>query len=382
VTASSTATTDRTVTIVAPVVAADEGGMERVMSHVASGLLERGFAVRVIAYTCRVPAHPALRFIRVPGPRRPASLSFPWFALAGSLATLRHGRGRRLTQGAIVPLRADAVAAQFCTHAFVASQDAPRRRRDSLPYRVNEALDRRLNLAAERWVYGGRRAGLVIVPSAGVAEELRRFFPALAGRIRVVPNGVDPAEFRPDPAARAHVRGELGVGAAPVAAFVGGDWSRKGLTIALEGVAKAPPWHLMVVGDGDAEGYAARARALGAGGRVHFVGRQLRPARFLAAADAFVFPSGYEPFGLVVLEAGATGLPLVVTRTHGTAELVRDGENGRVVERKGDAFAAALAELAAASPERRAAMSARARELAAGYAWSRVADGYAEALVA
>lgn len=373
--------TERAVTIVAPVVAADEGGMERVMSQVAAGLLERGFAVRVIAYTCRLPRHPALSFVRVPGPRRPAAISFPWFALAASVATLRHRRGRLLTQGAILPLRADVVAAQFCTHAFLAADDRPRRRRDSLPYRVNEALDRRLNLVAERWVYRRARAGRVMTVSSGFAAELQRFFPALEGRVSVVPNGVDAAEFRPDPVARAEVRERLGVGAALLAAFVGGDWGRKGLAIAMDGVAKAPPWHLVVVGDGDAEGYAARARGLGAGERVHFVGRQQQPGRFLAAADAFVFPSAYEPFGLVVLEAGATGLPLVVTRTHGTAELVRDGENGRVVERDGEAFAAALNELAGA-PERRAAMGARARELAAGYAWPRVADAYAEALAA
>jgi UDP-glucose:(heptosyl)LPS alpha-1,3-glucosyltransferase len=377
VTAPQTVTAERVVTIVAPVVAADEGGMERVMSHVASGLLERGFAVRVIAYTCRLAPHPRLRFVRVPGPRRPAAVSFPWFALAATVAVRRHARGRLLTQNAILPLRADVVAAHFCNHAFYADRGARRRRRDSLPYRLNEALDRWMNLAAERWVY--RRADRVIAVSPGLADELLRFFPRLEGRIAVVPNGVDLAEFRPDPAARAAVRERLGLGDAPVAVFVGGDWGRKGLAVAIEGVAAAPPWRLVVVGDGDADGYAARARALGAGDRVHFVGRQREPAPFLAAADAFVFPSAYEPFGLVVLEAGASGLPLLVTRTLGTRELVHDGENGRFLERDGAAFAAALNELPA---ERRAAMGERARELAAPYAWPRVADAYAEALAA
>src|SRR3954469_20628042 len=251
--------------------------MERVMSHVALGLLERGFAVLVIAYTCRLPAHPALQFVRIPGPRRPASISFPWFAVAATLAARRHARGRLLTQGAIVPLRADVVAAHFCNHAFHAARRAPRRRRDSLPYRINEALDRWFNLAAERWVYRPGHAGRVIAVSEGLAGELRHHFPALAGRIAVVPNGVDLAEFRPDPEARAAVRSRLGVGSAPLAAFVGGDWGRKGLAVAVDGVAAAPPWHLVVVGDGDAAAYAERARALGAGDRVHFAGRQPRP---------------------------------------------------------------------------------------------------------
>ena len=76
---------------------------------------------------------------------------------------------------------------------------------------------------------------------------------------------------------------------------------------------------------------------------MHFVGRRVRPAPYLAAADAFVFPSGYEPFGLAMLEAGACGLPLIVTRTEGSDELVRQGENGFVVEREPAAIAAVLA---------------------------------------
>jgi UDP-glucose:(heptosyl)LPS alpha-1,3-glucosyltransferase len=351
--------------------------MERVISHVAGGLLDRGFAVTVIAYTCRLPPHPALRFIRVPGPRRPASLSFPWFALAGSVAARRFARGRLVTQGAILPLAADVVCAHFCNHAYHAQRTEPRRRRDTVPYRVNESLDRWMNLAAERWVYRGGRARRVVAVSGGLANDLRGYFPSLESRLRVIPNGVDLDEFRPDPEARSHVRAQLGLGDELVAAFMGGDWARKGLGLALEAVAKRPPWHLLVVGDGDAEGYLARARDLGAGHRVHFVGRQRRPAPFLAAADAFVFPSAYEPFGLVVLEAGATGLPLIVTRTEGTDELVRDGENGRIVERDADAIGAALGDLAGCAGTR-AAMGARARELALPYGWTQVADAYAE----
>jgi glycosyltransferase involved in cell wall biosynthesis len=369
----------RAVTIVAPVVAHDDGGMERVMARVASGLLERGFALTVIAYICRLEPHPALRVVRVPGPRRPASVSFPWFALAASVAVRRHGRGTLVTQGAVVPLRADVACVHFCTHAFLAQRTAPRRRHDTLPYRLNEWADRALTLAAERWVYRAGRVGKVVAVSPGLADDLQRFFPSLGERVHVIPNGVDLDEFRPDPEARARLRAELGLGAEPLAAFMGGDWARKGLDLALAAVAQAPSWHLLVVGDGDEAGYRARAQELGISGRVHFAGRQAQPAPYLAAADAFVFPSAYEPFGLVVLEAGATGLPLIVTRTEGTDELVREGENGFVVERDASAIAQVLDDLAGDAP-RRAAIGARARELAEPYAWPRVADAYAELL--
>ncbi len=370
------ATDRRSVTIVAPVVAADEGGMEQVMCRVAGGLAERGFAVTVIAYICRLPPSPGLRVVRVPGPRRPASVSFPWFALAATIAERRYGRGRLVTQGAVVPFTADVVCAHFSHHAFF-EQRTSRRRRDTLAYRLNERADRWMNLAAERWVY--RRAGEVIAVSPGLADDLRRFFPSLAEKVRVIPNGVDLDEFRPDPEARARVRGQLGVAAAPLAVFMGGDWKRKGLDLALEAVAQSPPWQLLVVGDGDRAGFQARAEALRAGARVHFVGRQVRPAPYLAAADAFVFPSGYEPFGLAMLEAAASGLPLIVTRTEGSDELVRHGENGFVVSREPAAIAAVLADLGR-DASRRARIGARARELALPYAWSRVTEAYAEVL--
>jgi glycosyltransferase involved in cell wall biosynthesis len=69
----------------------------------------------------------------------------------------------------------------------------------------------------------------------------------------------------------------------------------------------------------------------------------------------------------------------VVTRTEGSDELVRDGQNGRVVDRDAEAIAAVLEQLAQA-PEARTAMGARAREMAEPYAWSNVGDAYAAVL--
>jgi glycosyltransferase involved in cell wall biosynthesis len=80
-----------------------------------------------------------------------------------------------------------------------------------------------------------------------------------------------------------------------------------------------------------------------------------------------------------MLEAGACALPLVVSPTDGSDELVRDGQNGVVIERTPEAFAAALMALAD-DPARRRRMGQRARELAAGYGWPRVAAAYAEVL--
>jgi len=77
-----------------------------------------------------------------------------------------------------------------------------------------------------------------LVPvSTGVARELHTHFPALAGDIKVIPNGVDVEAFRPDAERRRQIRGSLGLADdAKVALFIGGDWKRKGLRFGIEAV--------------------------------------------------------------------------------------------------------------------------------------------------
>jgi UDP-glucose:(heptosyl)LPS alpha-1,3-glucosyltransferase len=74
------------------------------------------------------------------------------------------------------------------------------------------------------------------------------------------------------------------------------------------------------------------AERFGVAGRVRFLGPQADVTPFLGAADAFLLPSWYDPFPNACLEALASGLPLIVSTTSGTAELVRPGENGFVCQ--------------------------------------------------
>jgi glycosyltransferase involved in cell wall biosynthesis len=72
------------------------------------------------------------------------------------------------------------------------------------------------------------------------------------------------------------------------------------------------------------------------------------------ASDAFVFPSAYEVFPLVCLQAAAAGLPLLVTRLYGVEEFMRDGETGWVIERTVESIAAAIVQAASDRPRLRA----------------------------
>lgn len=339
------------VTIVAHHVGGVRGGMERQLAALIDGLLARGFGVTVVARACVLPRHPRLRWIRVRVPPGPFALQFAWFLVAGSVAIARHRRGALHTTGAIVLNRAEVSTVHFCHQAFNAAH-AP------LP------LWRRLAAWAERWAYRPRVTRTLVAASDGVAGEVRR---ALAREdVAVIPNGVDTARFRPDPEARRRFRAEHEIPEdALLAAFVGGDWERKGLRHAIDAVGRAPAWRLVVAGKGPA----------GAHERVLFLGAVPDPETVLAAADAFVLPSAYEAMPLVVLEAAACGVPLLVAGVSGIEGVLADGESGFVVDRDGAAIAGRLASLE--DPSLRASMGAAARRRAEALGWGPVVDAYA-----
>jgi len=336
------------------------GGMERQLSELIRGLLERGVEVTVVSRTCKLDDHPRLRWVRVPGPARPFVLAYPWFFFVGTVLVWRNRRGVLHTTGAIVFNRADVCTVHF-SHRGV-GRELGRARRTTWPYRFNSALARPLSRLAERAVY---RSGLQLVAvSAGLAEELR----AVGSEVVVIPNGVDADRFRPDASVRAAVRTELGVDDdGLLALFVGNEWEEKGLAIALAAVARTRNWRLVVVGDGERDRYAGLGRAL-------FVGRRTDVERLYAAADAFVAPSAYETFSLAAHEAAASGLPLVATRVHGVDELLSDGAAGVLVERDPGAVAAALGRLEDAAL--RKSMGAAGRAAAERLSWSSSVDAY------
>lgn len=366
---SAAAAEPREVTIVANDIG-PEGGMELQLTALIGGLLAAGDRVTVISWTCDLPPHPNLRWIRVPGSSRPFALAYPLFLALASLLVRRHARGTIHTTGAIVLSRADVCTVHFCHRAFADSTAANRASRPGAAFRANAWAVRHLSLLAERWCYRPGRAGELVCVSAGVAAEVERHYPAMRGRVSVIPNGVDTERFHPaEPAPEPAPGGPLRV------LFVGGDWERKGLSPAIEALAGCPEATLTVVGGGDPERYLALASRLGVADRVRFNGTMPDTAPAYRAADAFLLPTAYESFSLVTYEAAASGLPLLVSRVNGVEDLLRDGANGWFVERDGERIAARLRALAA-DPGRRREMGAAARRDSLGYSWERVVGLY------
>ena len=352
--------------------------MERQLTMLIGGLLREGWRVTLVSRVCALPAQAGLRWIKVPCPRRPFAIAFPWFFLVASLLVWRHGHGIRHSTGAIVLNRVDVATVHLCHHGLARVGPLQRASRPSLAYRLNQPVSRIMSRLGERWCYRGGRARRLVGVSEGVARELREHFGSTGAAVGVIPNGVDPSVFRPDPGARSELRRALALGSGDlVALFVGGDWELKGLRMVIEAVARSAGWHLVVVGRGDAHRYGELARRMGAGDRVKLVGPAAQTAPYFAMADAFVLPSVYETFSLVTYEAAAVGLPLLATRVSGVEDLIQDGVNGWFVERDPASIAARLAMLGDDS-RLRATMGAESRRAAAAFSWEHVIATYSQ----
>ncbi len=193
-------------------------------------------------------------------------------------------------------------------------------------------------LDAEARLFASPRLKAVICNSRMVREEIRTWFGVPEEKLHVVYNGVDLDAFVPElrEAHRARLRAALGVPeAAKVFVHVGSGFARKGVgtVIAALGRLADRSARLFVVG-ADRATAAMRAAAARAGvaDRVHLAGGQDDVKPWYGAADCFVLATLYDPFPNAALEALASGLPAIVSRQCGAAELIKEGVTGRVVD--------------------------------------------------
>jgi glycosyltransferase involved in cell wall biosynthesis len=233
---------------------------------------------------------------------------------------------------------------------------------------------------AERVCFAANGSAAFVGVSEGVADELREHYPQLRERVQSIHNGVDTESFAPGARveqARA-LRAQRGIAEERLlAVFVGSEWERKGLEPLIRALAASPAWDLVVAGSGDRPRYQALADSLGVGERVHWLGVLGDVQLAYALADAFVLPSSYETFSLVTFEAAASGLPLLASPVSGVRELVREGENGFLIDREPSNIAARLNQLGADALLRER-LGAGARESALAYSWDSMVQKHHE----
>ena len=191
---------------------------------------------------------------------------------------------------------------------------------------------------AEREMFAHPALRAVVCNSSMVRGEIERRFGVAPNKLHVIYNGVDLEYFHPRHRTefRAAARAELGAGPKDfLFLFVGSGFWRKGLDAAIAAIAacREPSFRLAAAGrDRDAARYAAQGAAVGLGDRLRLLGGHDDVRRLYAAADCFILPTRYDPFPNTVLEALAMGLPVIVGRRCGAAEILRPAGSGQICD--------------------------------------------------
>jgi len=186
-------------------------------------------------------------------------------------------------------------------------------------------------------------------------------------KMQVLPNGVDVQRFCPNPGARESLRSELGLGNDFVWLSVGRLALQKDYPNLLSAFAHVHPAGdaiLLIAGDGpvrmDLEALAVRT---GIAAKVRFLGFRSDTAALMNAVDAYVMSSRWEGMPMVLLEASASGLPIVATSVGGNSEVVCDGSSGLLVPpNDSEALTASMCHLMSMSPSERERVGLAGRE--------------------
>ena len=224
-----------------------------------------------------------------------------------------------------------------------------------------------LILAMERMIFKGHRFKKVIAISELVKRNIIEYYQVDERDIEVIYNGVDLKRFNPENRKLycKEIRERFSIGRDEfVVLFVGSGFVRKGVEYLLKAVELLPePITVMIVGKGSERKMMKFVKKQ----RVIFCGPQREVHKHYAASDIFVFPTIYEPFGNVHLEALASGLPIVTTKLSGASEIIKDGLQGFVIDKPEDIRTIAEKILFLTAKDKNQMMSSEARKLAENF---------------
>jgi UDP-glucose:(heptosyl)LPS alpha-1,3-glucosyltransferase len=348
------------------------GGAERFTQALIERLAGRGVEIHLYARKWVVQPSASIIFHKVGGPTWPSILGYAGFVFLVGRAVRRMSFD--LVQSNERTLCQDIYRAGDGVHARwleLRGRRMGRLRRLSL--RCNPFHGFRLWL--EWRLFEAPDLKAVIVNSDMVRREILARFGLDPRRIFTIYNGVDLKRFHPSlrATAGAELRTKAGVPeGVMILLFVGSGFERKGLEFVIRGLARSKlPARLWVVGKGKKGAYERLARELSVGNRVKFWGPRKDTAPYYAAADAFVLPTLYDPFPSVILEAMASGLPVITTAQCGAAEILTQGREGFVLDDPWDSNRMAEYLDYLGSVEERRRMGGEARKRAEDFPWER-----------
>lgn len=321
----------------------------------------------ITVFACKFdnPDPKRVRWVRIPSVSRPLFLLYFIFFIFAPFYYFRERFrvkfDRIIFTESRVPL--DGIAyAHYCHRAYLKSKWKDSGTKGLL--RLLRYWNHSFHSLGEKLLYP--RVCKIVVPSWGLRNEILSEY--RAKNVVVIPNPVEndqmvrPTDFDIGAFRAMHNLSTRDL----LMVFVAlGDFERKGLKIVFDAIVKAndPRLKLIVVGGnkGAISSFCNLAKDKGIATKVIFVGMQTDIRPYLWASDVFVFPTLYEIFPLVVLEAAAAGLILLVTRVYGVEEYIKDGENGFIIERNVDSTAASIATVLALDDDERSRIGTQAQ---------------------
>jgi len=241
-------------------------------------------------------------------------------------------------------------------------------------------------LSPKQWVQGyiesspykKKHFHKIIAISDMVKQDMMHWYGIPEDRITVVYNGVDIERFHPrNRQYRKEIRGRHDIGIEEmVILFVSNNFRMKGLGFLIKALAKIKeesllPFKLLILGRDRQDSYLGLARNLGIFEDVVFAGSTNEPEKYYGASDLLVHPTFYDACSLTVLEALASGIPVITTRRNGASGIVTQGQEGLVLSdpRDGQALVEKISFFL--NREKLAKASIAARHLAESYSLER-----------
>jgi UDP-glucose:(heptosyl)LPS alpha-1,3-glucosyltransferase len=225
----------------------------------------------------------------------------------------------------------------------------------------------------------------VVVVADAVGQDVTRLYGVKQELVQTVHNGFDPAEFDPSRRARDRAAARVRWGLpddAVVLCMVANELPRKGFDVLVKALAAVSDarLHILLAGTADPVSYSDLVDRLGLRDRVHWIGQQSDVGLVHAAADAFVLPTKYEAFCLAIVEALASGLPVVTTDVPGAGDLISHGRNGLLQRDPNDVVELASLLAVISDDSERARLGEGARPSVEHLTWERLLTDALESL--
>jgi len=343
------------------------GGHSRYVAELATRFSQH-HEVHVFSNTVHAEEGNRIHFHKVPALRTTALATILTFAIP-SFFQVSMDFDIVHIQGFCGP-RGNVVTTHMCNEAWrrsIQRLDGGVSLRELITCVITSALERRL--------YGRAHNCQVIAISHRVARDVAGLYGCRAP-MRTIYHGVDLDVFSPQTRRRyrCEVRQKLGIAEDETAFLFVGNL-RKGARQCIQALARLKIGTLLVVSPSHNDALREIAERSNCGNRVKWLGFAQQVERYYAAADALLLPTPHDAFGLVVTEAMACGLPVIVSREAGASELIHHGVNGLLLgDLNDESLLAELMQSLQQDPTRAARLGCEARKTMEAFPWDAVAE--------